>query len=174
MDKKTARAKMITQRRIEKRVEEFAQVTDSEEKLALFKSVLAARENIQDTQQKIDTDRLLAAKVIVIDSHIIEDFDKYVAWLGILLDKWSYHDEITFWVGIPDSEWDTGYKEYIQDIVDRNCLSKITVMPYSLMKYLTKGFYSILCGIAQEGAAIEAIESVREAKKSTLFLVAKA
>ena len=50
MDKKTARAKMITQRRIEKRVEEFAQVTDSEEKLALFKSVLAARENIQDTQ----------------------------------------------------------------------------------------------------------------------------
>ena len=173
MDKKTARAKMITQRRIERRINEFAQTTDSESKLELFRKVLAARDNIQDNQQKIDTDRLLAAKVIVIDSCVIENFDRYVAWLGILLDKWAYHDEITFWVGIPDDEWDTGYKEYIQDIVDRNCLEKITVMPYSLMEYLTKGFYSILCGIAQEGSAIEAIDKVREAKKSTLFLVAK-
>lgn len=173
MDKRRKRARVITQKRIDRRVEEFSREVDSPEKVDLFSNILAQRENIQMFQQKIETDRLLSAKAIILDSKIIENFDKYVAWLGILLDKWAYHDEVIFWVGVLDEEYTPEYKAELEDIIERNCLEKVQVVPYSLMKHLTKGFYSILCAFAQDGEAERQIEEVREAKKSTLFLLAK-
>lgn len=170
---KQERAKALTQRRIERRTNEFAEVADTEEKVEIFKKVMNQRDEIQSTQQRISTDRLLTAKVIVLDSKIIENFDQYVNWLGILMDKYAYHEEVTFWVGILDEDWNDEYRDYIQDIVDRNCLEKVTVMPYSLMEYLTRGFFSILCAFAQDNNATKAIEEVRKAKRSTVFLLAR-
>lgn len=171
--KKQERAKALTQKRINRRVEEFSKITDSEEKIEIFEKVMKQRDEIQESQQKISTDRLLTAKVIVIDCRMIESFDQYVNWLGILMDKWAYHEEVTFWVGVLDEEWCPEYRDYLQDIIDRNCLEKVTVMPYSLMEYLTRGFFSILCAFAQENESLKAIEEVRKAKRSTVFMLAK-
>ena len=171
--KKVERAKALTQKRIRRRVEEFAKTTDSQEKVKIFEDVMRQRDELQEGQQKISTDRLLTAKVIVIDCRIIENFDQYVNWLGILMDKWAYHEEVTFWVGVTDEEWCEEYKDYLQDIIDRNCLEKVTIMPYSLMEYLTRGFFSILCAFAQENESVKAIEEVRKAKRSTVFLLSR-
>lgn len=170
---KKERAKVLTQKRIERRTNEFAEVADDEEKVEIFREVMGQRDEIQAQQQRVSTDRLLTAKVIVIDSKIIENFDRYVGWLGILLDKWAYHEEVTFWVGILDKDWNSEYRDYIQNIIDRNCLEKVTIMPYSLMEYLTRGFFSILCAFAQDNVSLSVIEEVKKAKRSTVFLLAR-
>ena len=102
---KQERAKALTQRRIERRTKEFSEITDSPEKVEIFKQVMQERSRIQESQQKISTDRLLTAKAIILDSKMIENFDQYVNWLGILMDKMAYHEEVTFWVGVFDEDW---------------------------------------------------------------------
>lgn len=169
----TERAKALTQKRIARRVKEFAEVADTNEKVEIFEEIMRQRDAIQESQQKISTDRLLTAKVIVLDAKMIENFDSYVNWLGILMDRWAYHEEVTFWVGVLDKDWSKEYKEYLEDIIDRNCLEKVNVVPYSLMPFLVRGFFSILCAFVQEKESLEPIEAIKQAKRSTVFMLAK-
>lgn len=167
------RAKALTQKRIARRVQEFSEITDTEEKVEIFEQIMQQRDSIQEDQQKLSTDRLLTAKVIVLDCKVLENFDQYVNWLGILMDRWAYHEEVTFWVGVLDKDWSPEYRDYLEDIIERNCLEKVSVVPYSLMPYLVRGFFSILCAIVQEKESLEKIEAIRQAKRSTVFMLAK-